>query len=154
MTVSMDQPERFSGKIAVLNLTCRRLNIHCPVYNSIAKIIREPKKELLYFSEMWYTIFLWYLFSSFLLHSGAAIVAFWALRRHKMGRLYSLVILVMGFVGPITGGIVTSKGELLCRPPPRPTRAPHQSCRLSVLILDLISRLTLRLVSVHGHRPT
>ena len=58
---------------------------------------------------MWYQIFLWYLFSSFLVHSSAALVAVWALHRHKYGRFYAILILVMGFIGPITGGIATSE---------------------------------------------
>ncbi|XP_038070136.1 transmembrane protein 170B-like [Patiria miniata] len=78
-------------------------------FPSFSRVISlDTNEEIVSWIEMWYQIFLWYLFSSFLIHSGAAVIAFWALHKHKMGRLYSLVILVMGFVGPITGGIVTS----------------------------------------------
>ncbi|XP_022096146.1 transmembrane protein 170A-like [Acanthaster planci] len=82
------------------------MGINFPSFSRVISL--DTNEEIKSWIEMWYQIFLWYLFSSFLIHSGAAIIAFWALRKHKMGRLYSLVILVMGFVGPITGGIVTS----------------------------------------------
>lgn len=60
------------------------------------------------FPEMWYQIFLWFLFSSFLVHALAATVALWSLRRHKVGRFYPVLIMAMGIIGPITGGIITS----------------------------------------------
>ncbi|XP_071784637.1 transmembrane protein 170A-like [Asterias amurensis] len=81
------------------------MGINFPSFSSVISLDSPPLENWI---EMWYQIFLWYLFSSFLIHCGAAIIAFMALRKHKIGRLYSLLILVMGFVGPITGGIVTS----------------------------------------------
>lgn len=60
------------------------------------------------FAEMWYHIFLWGLFSSVFVHTCAALVAFVTLRRHKFGRFFSILILVMGVVSPATSGIVSS----------------------------------------------
>lgn len=60
------------------------------------------------FAEMWYHIFLWSLFSSIFVHTCAALVAFVTLRKHKFGRFFSILILVMGVVSPATSGIVSS----------------------------------------------
>ena len=60
-------------------------------------------------TEMWYQMFLWSLFSSILVHFVASAIAFGRLRKHKIGRFIPAVILVMGFLSPITGGVVTSK---------------------------------------------
>nr|XP_027321550.2 transmembrane protein 170A isoform X1 [Anas platyrhynchos] len=60
------------------------------------------------FSEMWYGVFLWALVSSLSFHVPAALLALFTLRRHKYGRFMSLGLLLMGIVGPITAGILTS----------------------------------------------
>ncbi|XP_023177773.1 transmembrane protein 170A [Drosophila hydei] len=60
------------------------------------------------FREMWYHVFLWALFSSIFIHTCAALVAFVTLRRHKFGRFFSILILVMGFVSPASSGIISS----------------------------------------------
>uniref|UniRef100_A0A8B9EJ43 Transmembrane protein 170A n=1 Tax=Anser cygnoides TaxID=8845 RepID=A0A8B9EJ43_ANSCY len=60
------------------------------------------------FSEMWYGVFLWALVSSLSFHAPAALLALFTLRRHKYGRFMSLGLLLMGIVGPITAGILTS----------------------------------------------
>lgn len=60
------------------------------------------------FREMWYQIFLWALFSSIVVHTLAAFVAFVTLRKHKFGRFFSILILIMGFVSPITSGVLSS----------------------------------------------
>ncbi|XP_001178443.1 transmembrane protein 170A [Strongylocentrotus purpuratus] len=76
-----------------------------PSFQSVISLKSNPLDDWI---EMWYQIFLWYLFSSFLIHSLAAITAFCALRKHKIGRLYSLLVILMGLLGPITGGIASS----------------------------------------------
>jgi len=43
-----------------------------------------------------------------LVHIAAAIVAFFRLRKHHIGRWISIVILSMGIISPLTGGVVTS----------------------------------------------
>lgn len=60
------------------------------------------------FVDMWYHVFLWALFSSIIVHTGAAVVAFVTLRKHKFGRFFSIFILVMGVVSPVTGGSISS----------------------------------------------
>lgn len=60
------------------------------------------------FAEMWYHIFLWGLFSSVFVHTCAALVAFVTLRKHKFGRFFSILILVIGVVSPATSGVVSS----------------------------------------------
>jgi hypothetical protein len=68
----------------------------------------SPRDPLNGFAEMWYHAFLWALFSSFLVHSVAAAIAFGRLRKHKIGRFIPLGILAMGLIWPITGGAITS----------------------------------------------
>uniref|UniRef100_T1JKW7 Transmembrane protein 170A n=1 Tax=Strigamia maritima TaxID=126957 RepID=T1JKW7_STRMM len=58
--------------------------------------------------QMWYQVFLWALFSSLLVHFVAATIAFSLLRKHKYGRFVPVIIVAMGFLGPLTGGILTS----------------------------------------------
>ncbi|KAH8307705.1 hypothetical protein KR215_011887 [Drosophila sulfurigaster] len=60
------------------------------------------------FREMWYHVFLWALFSSVFIHTCAALVAFVTLRKHKFGRFFSILILVMGFLSPAASGIISS----------------------------------------------
>lgn len=60
------------------------------------------------FAEMWYHIFLWSLVSSIFVHTCAALIAFVTLRKHKFGRFFSILILVMGVVAPATSGVVSS----------------------------------------------
>ena len=68
-----------------------------------------PTHSLFLFSEMWYQVFLWCLFSSIFVHLIAAAIAFGRLRKHKIGRFIPLVFVVMGLVSPLTGGVVTSR---------------------------------------------
>lgn len=58
--------------------------------------------------EIWYEVFVWCFCSSVALYSVAALVAFLTLRKHKFGRFYSLMILFMGFVLPLTLGVLSS----------------------------------------------
>ncbi|XP_015414281.1 PREDICTED: transmembrane protein 170A isoform X1 [Myotis davidii] len=59
-------------------------------------------------TEMWYGVFLWALVSSLFFHVPAGLLALFTLRHHKYGRFMSVGILLMGIVGPITAGILTS----------------------------------------------
>ncbi|XP_032867755.2 transmembrane protein 170A isoform X3 [Tyto alba] len=59
-------------------------------------------------TEMWYGVFLWALVSSLSFHVPAALLALFTLRHHKYGRFMSVSLLLMGIVGPITAGILTS----------------------------------------------
>ncbi|XP_036417630.1 transmembrane protein 170A [Colossoma macropomum] len=60
------------------------------------------------FSEMWYGVFLWAVVSSLLFHVPAALLALATLRRHKMARFLPIAILLMGIIGPLFGGVLTS----------------------------------------------
>jgi len=57
---------------------------------------------------MWYHVFLWALFSSFLVHTVAGAIAFCRLRSHKIGRFIPVAILAMGIIWPLTAGAITS----------------------------------------------
>ena len=58
--------------------------------------------------EIWYEVFMWNLLSSVILYSVLAVIAFLTLRKHKFGRFYSLMILVMGVFLPLTIGVLSS----------------------------------------------
>ncbi|XP_043120173.1 transmembrane protein 170A [Puntigrus tetrazona] len=60
------------------------------------------------FSEMWYGVFLWAVVSSLVFHLPAALLALATLRRHKMARFFPIGILLMGIIGPLFGGVLTS----------------------------------------------
>ncbi|KAM4606808.1 transmembrane protein 170A [Discoglossus pictus] len=60
------------------------------------------------FPEMWYGVFLWALVSSLFFHIPTGLLALFTLRHHKYGRFMSVAILLMGIVGPISAGILTS----------------------------------------------
>ena len=66
------------------------------------------------FPEMWYGVFLWAAVSSLVFHLPAALLALATLRQHKIARFMPIAILLMGIVGPICGGVLTSEFVLLC----------------------------------------
>ncbi|XP_053255226.1 transmembrane protein 170A isoform X1 [Podarcis raffonei] len=65
-------------------------------------------ESLCEFTEMWYGVFLWAMVSSLFFHIPAALLALFTLRRHRYGRFMSVSILLMGFVGPLAAGILSS----------------------------------------------
>ncbi|XP_070575929.1 transmembrane protein 170A-like [Ptychodera flava] len=76
--------------------------------DSFSSVIGLSSDPLQGFAEMWYHVFLWFLFSSVLVHAIAAFIAFFCLRKHKIGRFVPVAIIIMGFLGPMTGGSITS----------------------------------------------
>jgi len=78
------------------------------ILDILADIVLRVSSSSLYISEMWYHVFLWALFSSFLVHAVASAIAFCRLRSHKIGRFIPVAILAMGIIWPITGGAITS----------------------------------------------
>lgn len=77
--------------------------------DTIADVMGMTQSEwLISFTEMWYHIVLWALFSSIFVHTCAALIAFVTLRKHKFGRFFSILILVMGVVSPATSGVISS----------------------------------------------
>ncbi|XP_003228937.3 transmembrane protein 170A isoform X2 [Anolis carolinensis] len=65
-------------------------------------------RTLCHFSEMWYGVFLWALVSSIFFHIPAGLLALFTLRRHRYGKYMSVSILLMGVMGPIAAGSLTS----------------------------------------------
>ncbi|XP_018330981.1 transmembrane protein 170B [Agrilus planipennis] len=76
--------------------------------DSVATVFSLRQDALNTFTKMWYHVFLWALFSSIFVHTAAAIIAFLTLRKHKYGKYFPILILVMGVLPPITSGIVSS----------------------------------------------
>ncbi|XP_029590851.1 transmembrane protein 170B [Salmo trutta] len=63
---------------------------------------------LQHFTEMWYWVFLWCLFSSLFIHGAMGLLMLVMLQRHKRGRLITLVLVSMGFLASLAGGVITS----------------------------------------------
>ncbi|KAF4790921.1 hypothetical protein TURU_135831 [Turdus rufiventris] len=59
-------------------------------------------------TEMWYWVFLWALFSSLFVHGAVGVLMFVMLQRHRQGRLISVIVVSIGFLGSITGAMITS----------------------------------------------
>lgn len=53
-------------------------------------------------------VFMWCFVSSVFLYSIAALIAFSMLRRHKLGKFYSVMILLMGAIIPCSLGLMSS----------------------------------------------
>ncbi|NP_956983.2 transmembrane protein 170A [Danio rerio] len=87
----------FVKQILSLNLVPRSNNTTCGNNTSLCD-----------FSEMWYGVFLWAVVSSLIFHLPAALLALATLRRHKVARFFPLGILLMGIIGPLFGGVLTS----------------------------------------------
>uniref|UniRef100_A0AAY5EII2 Transmembrane protein 170B n=1 Tax=Electrophorus electricus TaxID=8005 RepID=A0AAY5EII2_ELEEL len=60
------------------------------------------------FTEMWYWVFLWCLFSSLLVHGAVGLLMCVMLQRHRRGRLITVVIVSVGFLASLTGSVITS----------------------------------------------
>jgi len=60
------------------------------------------------FKEMWMAVFMWCFVSSVFLYSIAAVIAFIILRKHKFGRFYGLMIIIMGTIIPCSLGVLSS----------------------------------------------
>uniref|UniRef100_A0A493TIU1 Transmembrane protein 170B n=1 Tax=Anas platyrhynchos platyrhynchos TaxID=8840 RepID=A0A493TIU1_ANAPP len=60
------------------------------------------------FSQMWYWVFLWALFSSLFVHGAVGVLMFVMLQRHRQGRLISVTVVSIGFLGSVTGAMITS----------------------------------------------
>lgn len=77
-------------------------------HDSVLNVISLTADPLKSFTEIWYSVFLWALFSSLFVHIGATLIAFCRLRKHTLGRWFPLAILAMGIISPLTGGVVSS----------------------------------------------
>ncbi|XP_040402811.1 transmembrane protein 170B isoform X1 [Cygnus olor] len=63
-------------------------------------------------TEMWYWVFLWALFSSLFVHGAVGVLMFLMLQRHRQGRLISVIVVSIGFLGSVTGAMITSKAHM------------------------------------------
>lgn len=63
---------------------------------------------LQHFTEMWYWVFLWCLFSSLVVHGAVGLLMFVMLQRHKRGRLITVVLVSVGFLASLSGAVITS----------------------------------------------
>ncbi|KAM4553755.1 transmembrane protein 170A [Fundulus diaphanus] len=70
--------------------------------------LRGNDTSLSDFSEMWYGVFLWAAVSSVIFHLPAALISLATLRQHKIARFMPIAILLMGILGPVCGGVLTS----------------------------------------------
>ncbi|XP_034748205.1 transmembrane protein 170B [Etheostoma cragini] len=66
---------------------------------------------LQHFTEMWYWVFLWCLFSSLFVYGAVGLLMLVMLQRHKTGRLITLVLVSVGFLASLSGGVITSKSS-------------------------------------------
>ncbi|KAF7248806.1 hypothetical protein EYD10_05660 [Varanus komodoensis] len=64
--------------------------------------------SLRHLTEMWYWVFLWALFSSLFVHGAAGVLMFVMLQRHRQGRVISVIVVSVGFLGSVTGAMITS----------------------------------------------
>jgi len=71
-------------------------------------LVLKSTVKIQFFNQMWMSVFVWCIFSSAIIYSTAAIIAFTTLRRHKLGRFYSVMILLMGLAVPLSLGLITS----------------------------------------------
>ncbi|XP_010871833.2 transmembrane protein 170B [Esox lucius] len=63
---------------------------------------------LQHFTEMWYWVFLWCLFSSLFVHGAVGLLMLVMLQRHRRGRVITLVLVSVGFLASLAGGVITS----------------------------------------------
>ncbi|XP_013865737.1 transmembrane protein 170A [Austrofundulus limnaeus] len=75
---------------------------------SLNLLPRHNVTSLSDFSGMWCGVFLWTAVSSLIFHLPAALLSLAALRQHKIARLMSIAIILMGVLGPLFGGVLTS----------------------------------------------
>lgn len=94
--------------------------------DSITTVLGLKQDALHTFTKMWYHVFMWAFLSSVFVHfvsflntnvtfnfvlynlQIAALIAFLTLRKHKFGKFFPILILIMGFVTPVISGVVSS----------------------------------------------
>lgn len=86
--------------------------VHCGTVNDLYFDWHQVINCVCMCPEMWYGVFLWAAVSSLVFHLPAALLSLVTLRQHKMARFMPIAILLMGIVGPVCGGVLTSKYSL------------------------------------------
>uniref|UniRef100_A0A7M4E192 Transmembrane protein 170B n=1 Tax=Crocodylus porosus TaxID=8502 RepID=A0A7M4E192_CROPO len=79
---------------------------HCMLGWFVSRIQQAWEQTRL--PKMWYWVFLWALFSSLFVHGAVAVLMFVMLQRHRQGRLISVIVVSIGFLGSVTGAMITS----------------------------------------------
>ncbi|KAB5531128.1 hypothetical protein PHYPO_G00137330 [Pangasianodon hypophthalmus] len=83
-------------------------SINLSVQRVLSLWVQGTVPTLQHFTEMWYWVFLWCLFSSLFVHGAVGLLMCVMLQRHKRGRLITLVLISVGFLASIIGGVLTS----------------------------------------------
>ncbi|CAL8396672.1 unnamed protein product [Gadus morhua 'NCC'] len=86
--------------------TNRDYNINLSVQQVLSLWVQGS--TLQHFTEMWYWVFLWCLFSSLFVHGGVGLLMLVMLQRHRRGRIITVVMVSVGFLASLSGGVVTS----------------------------------------------
>ncbi|TRY85946.1 hypothetical protein DNTS_032712 [Danionella cerebrum] len=86
----------------------RGFSINLSVQQVLSLWVQGTVPTLQHFTEMWYWVFLWSLFSSLLVHGAAALLMCVTLQAHKRGRVITLLLISLGFLASLTGGVITS----------------------------------------------
>ncbi|XP_066572140.1 transmembrane protein 170B [Amia ocellicauda] len=83
-------------------------SINLSVQQVLSLWVQGSVPTLQHFTEMWYWVFLWALFSSMFVHGAVGVLMFIMLQRHKQGRLITFILISAGFLASLTGGVITS----------------------------------------------
>ncbi|XP_041932303.1 transmembrane protein 170B [Sardina pilchardus] len=86
----------------------RDYSINLSVQQVLSLWVQGTVPRLQHFTEMWYWVFLWCLFSSLFVHGALGLLMLVMLQRHRRGRLITLVLISVGFLASLTGGVITS----------------------------------------------
>ncbi|KAG7501125.1 hypothetical protein JOB18_040535 [Solea senegalensis] len=96
-----------SGESPGTNMTTNRdYSVNLSVQQVLSLWVQGT--TLQHFTEMWYWVFLWCLFSSLFVHGVVGLLMLVMLQRHKRGRLITLVLVSVGFLASLSGGVITS----------------------------------------------
>ncbi|XP_026105992.1 transmembrane protein 170B-like [Carassius auratus] len=103
---------RYLSKRAALQPPSANMNRDYSINLSVQRVlslwVQGTVPTLQHFTEMWYWVFLWCLFSSLFVHSAMGLLMCVTLQRHKRGRLITVVLISVGFLASLTGGVITS----------------------------------------------
>ncbi|XP_056598100.1 transmembrane protein 170B [Triplophysa dalaica] len=82
--------------------------INLSVQRVLSLLVQGTVPTLKDFTEMWYCVFLWCLFSSLFVYGAVGLLMCVTLQRHKRGRFITVVLISVGFLASLTGGVITS----------------------------------------------
>ncbi|XP_035385272.1 transmembrane protein 170B isoform X1 [Electrophorus electricus] len=86
----------------------KNYSLNLSVQQVLSLWVKGTIPTLQHFTEMWYWVFLWCLFSSLLVHGAVGLLMCVMLQRHRRGRLITVVIVSVGFLASLTGSVITS----------------------------------------------